>query len=109
VIFDAVLVPGSQASVEMLKKDSLALHFVNEAFKHYKPIAATGEGVEFLRATAAGAVGIQLAVAKAAVPVSEKGVVTVQGSVDQAFIDAFIQAIAQHRHWDRVEAELVPA
>ncbi|WP_176716473.1 DJ-1/PfpI family protein, partial [Aeromonas sp. EERV15] len=49
VLCDAVLIPGGKASVEALLQDGAALHFVNEAFKHYKTVGATGEGVDLVR------------------------------------------------------------
>ncbi|MGV0026735.1 catalase, partial [Phormidesmis priestleyi] len=49
VMFDAVYVPGGAKSIEALKTNGEALNFINEAFKHCKAIAATGEGVELLR------------------------------------------------------------
>ena len=48
VLFDAVFVPGGQPAIDALATDPQALDFVCEAFKHYKPIAATGAGADFL-------------------------------------------------------------
>jgi catalase len=48
VLFDAVFVPGGQPAVDTLSTDPQALEFVCDAFKHYKPIAATGAGASFL-------------------------------------------------------------
>ena len=50
VLFDAVLVPGGAESVETLVANPDARDFVDEAYKHFKPIGALGEGVELLRA-----------------------------------------------------------
>ncbi|MBE0599516.1 MAG: catalase, partial [Desulfuromonadales bacterium] len=49
VEYDALFVPGGQQSIETMKNQGDAIHFLNEAFKHCKAIAATGEGVELLR------------------------------------------------------------
>jgi catalase len=49
VIYDAVVVLGG-ASAQVLAASGLAVHFVNEAFRHGKPIAAIGEGAALLSA-----------------------------------------------------------
>lgn len=48
VLFDAVFIPGGSRSVEALKADVTAVHFVNEAYKHCKALAATDAGAELL-------------------------------------------------------------
>ncbi|MET0298102.1 MAG: catalase, partial [Flavitalea sp.] len=40
VVYDAVYVAGGKASVETLMDDPDAIHFLNQAFRHCKPIAA---------------------------------------------------------------------
>ncbi len=109
VLFDALFVPGGAKAVETLKQQGEAVHFVNEMFKHCKPIAALSEGVELLGASRI--MGVELA--EPGSPgriVADKGVVTARGPVDMdAFMDAFVQAVAAHRHWDREEKGKVPA
>jgi catalase len=51
VLFDAVYVPGGEASIGMLKEIPDALHFVDEAYKHGKAIAATGAALELIGET----------------------------------------------------------
>lgn len=48
VLFDAVYIPGGQASVDELKGSGDVKHFVNEAFRHAKPLGASGHGVELM-------------------------------------------------------------
>ena len=43
VLFDAVYVPGGKKSIEVLKKESKFVKFINEAYKHCKAIAANAE------------------------------------------------------------------
>jgi catalase len=50
VLFDAVWIPGGADSVEALRMNGEALHFVREAYKHCKPVCATREGVRLLEA-----------------------------------------------------------
>jgi len=54
VLFDAVYVPGGAESVKALLGMGDARVFVDEAYKHAKPIAAVAAGVELLTATAIG-------------------------------------------------------
>ncbi len=56
VLFDAVYVPGGAASVKALIQKGDAHVFVDEAYKHGKPIAAVAEGAELLTAAAIGQV-----------------------------------------------------
>jgi catalase len=91
VLFDAVYVPGGAKSAQALIAEPDAIHFVNEAYRHCKAIAATDEGADLLKASYIGAD------AKAA------GVL-----VDQS-AEAFIKAIANHRFWEREKARKVPA
>lgn len=48
VLYDAVLVAGGRESVEELRANGAALRYVAEAYKHAKPVAAFGEGVQLL-------------------------------------------------------------
>jgi catalase len=123
VLFDAIFVPGGRASVDALKKHGDVLHFLSEAFKHGKPIGATGEAVELLRE--AKLAGVDLADGDGTV-VESHGVVTVAGGssvtdrVKDAvglgddtgiggFTERFVAALAQHRHWGREMSPMVPA
>jgi catalase len=47
VVYDAVVVLGG-ASAAVLAESGLAIHFVNEAYRHGKPIAALGNGALLL-------------------------------------------------------------
>jgi len=97
VLFDAVYVPGGAASIEMLEGEADAYHFVNEAFRHCKAIAATGEGVDFVRETFARKLAED-----------DKAVILSENFSKDAASD-FIKAIAQHRNWDRETVRKVPA
>jgi catalase len=99
VLFDAVYIPGGNASVEALKQLAEAREFVYEAYKHCKSIAASGEGVGLLANSLAGkfiepdAAGTQ--------PDVTGGVVSGRDASITKVASAFINAIAQHRHWER--------
>ena len=81
VVYDAVIILGG-ASAAALAKSGLAVHFVNEAFRHGKPIAALGEGATLLEACALGGA------------VTREGVIIGDGK--QA-IDSLTEAMLQHR------------
>ena len=95
VLFDAVFVPGGAASIAALRGGAAAMQFLREAHGHYKPLAATGEGVDLLLEAIGEAVRQQPASAEGS-PTS--GVIT-GGHEDVA--QEFVSAIGKHRFWDR--------
>lgn len=110
VMYDAVFIPGGQQSIEALMRQGDAIHFVNEAFKHCKPIAATDAGVDMLLAADMREVAVASARSKSKLCVEQHGVVTSRNaSAMDASIQQFIEAIGQHRHWERAQKEQVPA
>lgn len=106
VLFDAVYIPGGAESVAALLHEADAVHFVNEAYKHCKAIAATGEGVELLRATYAGA---ELKAEAEAKGIAGDGLIASDAADARKAADDFIAAIAAHRHWSRERKGQVPA
>ena len=102
VLFDAVYVPGGAESVQALLNDADATHFINEAYKHCKTIAASGEGCELVDASCAGSD-----------PVGNEAIdpgIVLGRDTNMADIAAdFINASAQHRHWSREKKPSVPA
>ena len=107
VLYDAVYVPGGQQSVDALKKQGYVINFINQAFKHCKAIGATNQAISLLSET--NIENVNLADMKSKEVVSDKGVVTSQTGPTSAFNDAFISAIAQHRHWIREKTDNIPA
>jgi catalase len=97
VLFDAVYVPGGDASLEVLKREPEAINFVSEAYKHCKPIAGTGAGVGLL-ARALGQGFTETDIREEQV---EGGVITSRAGQLSRVTTAFIAAIAQHRFWER--------
>ncbi len=106
VLYDAVYVPGGEKSVQAFLTNGDAIHFINEAFKHCKPIAAAVHGVDLLLAT--DIKGLNLAQAGEAVK-EDKGVVTSRSKDADELNNAFIKAIEAHRHWSRKMKDSVPA
>lgn len=82
VLFDAVyMIRGSDKNIKFNKD---AAYFIDEAFSHYKPIGATGEGIEWLKVNHfEGKPGV----------ISETDMTV--------FMSEFVEAIAAHRFWQR--------
>ncbi len=104
VFFDAVYVPGGINSVATLEADPDAIHFLNEAFKHCKAIAADDDALQVLEATY---------FARKLPEDNDDDTVNTEGiiiGIDAGEIGRqFIEAIKQHRFWDREVPRKVPA
>jgi catalase len=85
VEYDALVVAGGPGAADLGTDPYTALN-LGEAFRHYKPIAAWGEGRDVLTACAIAS--------------DAEGVVT-GASANRAFAKELIEAIAWHRHWGR--------
>lgn len=82
VLYDAIYaVGGSDVSRKFAKE---AARYIGEVIDHYKPIGATHDGQQWLKAA-----GIE----------SQPGVVV--ANTGSGFTSAFLEAITAHRHWDR--------
>ena len=96
VLYDGVVVAGGKDSVGALRHDPDARRFVEEAYRHGKPLGGLNEGAAMI-----GGLGVPLATGAepaAAGWAGSAGVVTDQSgdSVD-AFADSFLGALAAHR------------
>jgi catalase len=98
VLFDAVIVPDSKDSANMLKESAYAINFIQEMFKHCKPIGAIGESVELLLKTSIKDLDLSNNDS-----IKEKmGVLSIRTLNDPgAFNKKFIEAMKQYRFWDR--------
>lgn len=96
VFYDAVFVPGGINSVATLEAEPDALHFLNEAYKHCKAIAADESAMQVIEATYfAKKIG------------QDDGLIISNNSNQLAKL--FIGAISQHRFWEREKPRKVPA
>jgi len=98
VLFDALYLPGGKAAVDALLAAPDAVRFVREAYRHCKPIAATGDGERLLARALeqpAGAPG-------------DAGVVTGADDAIKRVVTAFVKAMAQHRFFEREKAFALP-
>ncbi len=69
-----------------LAADPAVITWIQSAFRHFKPIAAWGDGIELL--------------ASAGVPLDAPGVVTAQKAT-AGFAKAVLASLSAHRHWER--------
>lgn len=92
VVYDAVFIPGGKDGVSLLSGEADALHFISQAYKHCKAIAASEESKEILK--------------KAFIDLTIKDEGIIIGNDPGK---AFVKAIAKHRFWDREMARKVPA
>jgi catalase len=101
VLFDAVYLPGG-AGAAALAAERDAVDWIAEAFRHCKPIAASGEGALLLRLCpgalddGSGGRGGNGGGRPAAA-----GVLASDDAASEDFAAAFVAAIAQHRFWER--------
>jgi catalase len=109
IMYDAVFVPGGDASVATLHQNGDAVHFVSEAFKHCKPIAAAGAGLDLLLAA-----NITGAPPDGQSPAAElqnlDGVVVEQSAPTvNGLATRFADAIKPHRFFARANTAMIPA
>lgn len=110
-MFDSIFVPGGAQSVETLRKNGRALHWVREAFGHLKAIGATGEAVSFVK-DACALPGVTFS--ESGDVVESYGVVTASQTTPESFkekismasdakdfVDAYTYQISQHKNWKR--------
>ena len=99
VLYDAVYLPGGAAGIQALKQEADAIHFINQAYKHCKAIAADPEAAALIDKSNIG----ELLRKQGALP----GLVFAPKSGGVAA--PFMKAIAQHRFWERETMQKVPA
>ena len=91
VLFDAVVLPAGADAVAQLQADGRALEFIKDQYRHCKPLLALGEGTELLDAC-----GIDRTLPDGP---NDPGVLV--GGSAKATADAFLAALAKHRHFAR--------
>ncbi|WP_329045885.1 catalase [Amycolatopsis sp. NBC_01488] len=106
VLYDAVVVPCGPGSVDQLAQDGEAVHFVAEAYKHLKPVAAFGSGLDLLRRA-----GVPAQLADDTKTRIDDGVVTTTSAaadLPDEFAASFLAALSEHRIWSR-STSTIPA
>jgi catalase len=104
VLFDAVYVPGGQGALSLADERD-AIDWVCEAFRHCKPIAATGEGAVLLGLCP----GILPSDPQAASRKSgnggthlpDAGLLVSEAAASEEFVADFVGLLMRHRFWER--------
>ena len=104
VLYDAVYVPGGTNSVATLAAEANAVHFLNEAYKHCKPIAADENARQMLDETY---FAHRLPEDDSDDAVLREGVIV--NSNLSKLATQFVKAISMHRFWEREKPRRVPA
>lgn len=90
-LFDALVLPDGETAVKALLRDGHAAEHLRDQYRHCKAILVLGSGLQLLQAA-----GIPTATAS---EVSDPGIVLANAADSGA--QAFIQAVALHRHFQR--------
>jgi catalase len=93
VLFDAVVLPDGVDGVQRLAADGRTLEFLKDQYRHCKPILAVGAASALLEKA-----GIRQVLPSGK---PDPGLVIGQPKDGASFTDAFIAALARHRHFDR--------
>ncbi|PZR21834.1 MAG: catalase HPII [Citrobacter freundii] len=105
VMYDAIYIPGGTNSVATLVADPDAIHFINEAYRHCKAIAADPQADQVLQETyfykklSRNNESPESAVKDGMIIQPEIGMLT----------QLFIEAIKKHRFWEREPSRKIPA
>jgi catalase len=91
VLYDAVVLPDGAEAVQRLGGDGRVLEFIKDQYRHCKPLLVLGSGSDLLDKA-----GILRTLPSGA---DDPGIVL--GSNNAVPADAFIKALAAHRHFDR--------
>ncbi len=91
VFFDALFVPNGRESSDSLQQDEEVLNFIREMYKHSKVLAADRSGTDLLHA----------AIPKISVQGETRRDNLANGILINRTPKEFIQAVAQHRFWNR--------
>lgn len=104
VLYDAVYVPGGVNAVATLEAEADAVHFLNEAFKHCKAIAADESALQVLGSTYFFK---KLPAEYSRETVLREGIV-VSANL-KTLNSTFIEMIGMHRFWERENPRKIPA
>ena len=102
-MFDSVYVPGGADSIKVLSTNSFAILFINETYKHGKPIAASDEGLLLLAKAARAGGAINDTYSKIGIAIAEND------EVDDDFAQNFIALIGMHRFNERPDLDAIAA
>ena len=93
VLFDALVLPSGKNAIDSLSKSGQAMEFLKLQYRHCKPILALAGATVLLEGA-----GIRSRLPDGS---ADPGLVVVDGQDDATVADAFVKAIARHRHFER--------
>ncbi|MGH6610285.1 MAG: catalase, partial [Burkholderiaceae bacterium] len=93
VLFDALVLPSGKSAIDALLKSGHAMDFVKDQYRHCKAILAL-EGASAMLESA----GIPPNLPDGS---GDPGLLVVSGQDNDTVADAFVKAIARHRHYER--------
>ena len=103
VMFDSVYIPGGTDSIKVLSTNSFAILFINETYKHGKPIAASDEGLLLMAKAARAGGAINDTYSEIGIAIAEND------EVDDDFAQDFIALIGMHRFNERPDLDAIAA
>jgi catalase len=106
VLYDAVVVGGGDEAVTALGGDGYALHFIAEAIKHAKPVAAIGAGTGLIGQATANVMAPDGAGGAVANNHGVLAAPSVSTKLPDGFIESFCDVLAGHRVWTRPTAAI---
>ncbi|MBC5786275.1 catalase [Ramlibacter sp. USB13] len=94
-LFDALVLPDGDEAVAALAQDGHTAEWIKDQFRHCKTILAMGASRKLLTQA-----GIPIAMDKSLAQ-GGTGLIVVDGDAAEAGLEAFVQALAKHRHFGR--------
>jgi catalase len=94
-LFDALVLPDGAEAIAALAQDGHTAEFIRDQFRHCKTILVFGGARQLL-----GQAGLPLSLDKAQAQ-GGTGLIVADEGGEQAAVDAFLQALAKHRHFGR--------
>ena len=91
VLYDALVLPDGTEAIDALRADGRTLEFIKDQYRHCKPILVLGASDQLLEAC-----GIDPALPDGQ---RDPGVLVAKDAATAS--DAFVAAVAKHRHFDR--------
>ncbi len=94
-VFDAFYVPAGKKSINTLMKEPAVIEFLNQGYKHLKPIAGAGEAKNLFEKTDfSGSINPKK---------DDKAGIVFSDKISKNNISTFIEQLEGHRVWSRAE------
>ena len=93
VLFDALVLPSGKAAIDVLGRSGQAMEFIKLQYRHCKPILALDGAGALLEGA-----GISPTLPDGS---ADPGLIVLEERDDGGAADAFVKAIARHRHFER--------